>query len=365
MVRPVTVVRAASRRRSRVARRTAVVACLTMLAAGLALLGGIPAATADDGEAPVPPRILVLGDSLTQGFGGDATWRYWFWREANRQKVLVDLVGPDRGFAAGFGTRYERPNLYFDRDHAARGGASVNDQIAVVDQLMATYQPQVVVVELGANDVLRGDSGETVAAEIEELLGRVWLAAPQARVLLAEIPPHPTRPEASAAGAEANLRLAARFAEDARVVIAHNRTDAALPWVPALHTFDGLHPNAAGQTLLAQHLADAFHRAGLLPQPPAIYRTRSWAPGVVPRLVLSGRVLTIDWSRAMTEVRMSHVLLRIRKRPSTVFRDSPWVSVSRARITRTLAPGSYDVQIVPRRGTMTGVPTARRTIWVR
>ncbi|HWJ11708.1 MAG TPA: GDSL-type esterase/lipase family protein [Nocardioides sp.] len=348
------------------ARRTArVVGAVgaVVLAAGLVVIGdGAASARTDE---PVRPKVLVLGDSLSQGFGGDSTWRYWFWRETNRQGVPVDFVGPDAGFIAGYGTRYERPNLAFDRHHAARGGSTVNDHLAKVDALMTTYQPDVVVVELGVNDALRGDSGATIAAELEELMGHVWQQAPAAQVLLAEVPSHQARPEADAAGSEANALLAARFADDGRVFVAHNRTDAQRPWAPSVHTFDGLHPNAAGQTLLAQHLVDAYHRAGRLPQAPQVYQQRTWSPNVLPRLILSGRTLTVDWSRGMTEIKMSQVRIRIRKRTATTHRDTPWYPTGTRRITRTLTRGTYDVQLIPRRWSMIGAPGQRVTVQVR
>lgn len=48
--------------------------------------------------APVPSgpveRIMVVGDSITQGSSGDYTWRYRLWRHLTDRGVRVDLVGP-------------------------------------------------------------------------------------------------------------------------------------------------------------------------------------------------------------------------------------------------------------------------------
>ncbi len=209
-------------------------------------------------------------------------------------------------------------------------------------------------VELGINDALRGDSGQTIADEVEELLRRIWSASYAVRVVLAEIPAHLARPDLDAAVAEANNLLANRYRWDSRVTLAHNVSDEGMPWKAANFTFDGLHPNATGQTLIAQRFAEAFHGAGYLPDSPAIYRSRTWNPRVVPRVRQSRGVVTFDWSKAATEVRMASARVSIRRAGSTTWRSTPWFRVKQHRATRRLAKGTYAVRLVPRRGTMVG-----------
>ncbi|THV08945.1 hypothetical protein E9934_18200 [Nocardioides caeni] len=334
----------------------------------LAIVGsGVSAAPAGAAPGAAPLRVMVVGDSISQGFGGDATWRYWFWRETQRQGVPLDFVGPDTGFVTGYGTRYEFADPRFDRDHAARGGSTINNHLARIDGLMATYAPQVVVIELGVNDALRGDNGATIAAELEEMVERVWSSAAGTRVVLAGVPRIVARPEVSAAAAEANRLLAQRFALDSRVL---RVVDTAAPATRTGRlTSDGLHPNATGQTHLAQRFAEAFRSGGYLPQEPAIFHERTWSPKVIPRVVprtVGGRrTVVVDWRVAAAEVRMRRVRIRISQRGSGLVRDTAWLPSRSDRISLRVGPGVYDVQLVPRRASMIGAPGPRVRVRVR
>jgi hypothetical protein len=39
-------------------------------------------------------RVMIVGDSMTQGAQGDWTWRYRIWEWFQDQSIAVDFVGP-------------------------------------------------------------------------------------------------------------------------------------------------------------------------------------------------------------------------------------------------------------------------------
>ncbi|WP_028656556.1 SGNH/GDSL hydrolase family protein [Nocardioides sp. J54] len=361
-------------RRGRPARAllAAVLAALVVLAAGLAVLPGRSVASAaPDAVVPDPGgplRVLVLGDSLSQGFAGDATWRYWFWREARRQGVDVDLVGPhSRPYlllpsrVVSDQARYERPALAFDTDHSAWAGSTIDMHLAQVDSLMTVYAPDVVVVELGINDARHGQDGASIAAELDDLLARVWRRAPRVSVVLGQLPVHGTDPAVDAAAVAANEVLVAAHADDPRVSIAYLRNG----WDHRKHSHDGLHANATGQTLLAHRFAHAFHRAGLLPGKPRVFRQRQWRPRVAPRVRVVGRKVTVDWSAARRQVKISAVRVFITRSDGQQKVRQRWIPADRNQLSRRLAPGTYRVRLVPRRGSMVGAPALARTVRLR
>ena len=53
-----------------------------------------PSVPADIEVRPGAISMMVVGDSLSQGFEGDWTWRYRLWEWFDSQGLVVDFVGP-------------------------------------------------------------------------------------------------------------------------------------------------------------------------------------------------------------------------------------------------------------------------------
>lgn len=325
------------------------------LLVGLLALAATAATRPAHAETDAPVRVLVVGDSLSQGFAGDWTWRYWVWREFARQHVPVDFVGPRR--LPSYGTRYER-SWAWDGDHAALGGSTLDYHLPRVPQLVTSYAPDVLVVELGYNDVAQGDSPATVERQLQELILTARLLRPGMRVVLAQLPSGPDE-QRNAVTARINVEMA-RWALLHRVVVAHNRTgegSGTLAWDTAKDTFDGLHPNATGQTLLADRIAQALHRAGVLPALVSdVYRDRVWSPDARPDVVPGTGALQVRWATAAAQIRMHTVQVRVDGVPRTGWLSGASAAAS-AGVRLAVAPGRHVVQLVPRRASMIGAPS--------
>jgi hypothetical protein len=46
---------------------------------------------------PRPAKIMIIGDSISQGHEGDYTWRYRLWEWSQSNVAEVDFVGPYNG----------------------------------------------------------------------------------------------------------------------------------------------------------------------------------------------------------------------------------------------------------------------------
>jgi lysophospholipase L1-like esterase len=311
---------------------------------GAALLSTSPPARATTATTTPTTRLMVVGDSISQGFGGDWTWRYWLWREVNRQGAAVDFVGPSRTTSGG--TRYERPWAW-DSDHDAVGGATVNYHQERIAAALTQYTPDVIVVELGVNDLIHGDSAETLVADLQQLLATAWATEPGLKVLLAQVPSIADA-AVDARGEQVNSAMAS-WAVGKAVTIVQNRTAQTLPWDPARFTFDNIHPNATGQTLYAHRFAQALHKAGVLPEfPSGVYHERVWGPDVRPAVTRSGNSLRVDWSQASSEVRFWWVRVVVDGSVA-----SAWSRPSDAGSTLvSVAPGAHRVQLAVKRGRM-------------
>jgi acyl-CoA thioesterase-1 len=155
-----------------------------------ALLASIVAAafaTLAPAAAPEAPKTLVvLGDSLSAGYG----------------------IRPEEGWVALLERRLKQEGYGYRVVNASVSGETTDGGLARLPRVIATHHPAIVVVELGANDGLRG----LPIGEMRRNLDRIVTAATAAgaKVLLIGM----RMPENY--GPEYTQRFAAAFAEVAK-----------------------------------------------------------------------------------------------------------------------------------------------------
>jgi lysophospholipase L1-like esterase len=214
-------------------------------------------------DQPSPPvRILLVGDSVTQGSSGDWTWRYRLWQHLVEAGVRADLVGPDDDLldpATRERGSHEYADPDFDQDHAARWGMSFLDQDHPIGELVDDYHPDVVVEMLGINDLAWRHA---TAAEVEEEARRfvrdAQAADPDLDVVVGALPQSwvPGVGEYDAA----LPALAAELATDASDVVVAAAPE---PFVQGVDTYDSAHPAASGEVAIAASVADALAGLGI------------------------------------------------------------------------------------------------------
>jgi len=174
------------------------------------------------GAQAAEQTIVVVGDSLSSGYG-----------IAAEQSWVAMLE--DRLQSEGYGYRVVNASIAGD---TSAGG------LARLPRLLAAHKPDLVVIELGGNDGLRG---QPVAALRDNLTKMIELSKQSgADVVLAgiQIPPNYGQTYGQALSA-VYPEVAARF--DA-ALIGFILEDVALN--PELMQPDGIHPNAAGQKVV-------------------------------------------------------------------------------------------------------------------
>ena len=220
-------------------------------------------ATAPQPAAPAPStdtaatalvRIMPLGDSITQGDSDHNTYRRPLWKSLRAEGYNVDFVGSLR-----VNHRGPPPNDDFDHDHEGHWGWRVDEILDDIHRWAEEYQPDVVLVHLGSNDVFQRQSLDSTLDELGELIDAVREAQPQATLLLAQILPT----DSSAANTRIrnlNARIpelaAAKSTATSRVLVVDHFTG----FDPASQTYDGVHPNADGDI----HLSDRWLESLLL-----------------------------------------------------------------------------------------------------
>ena len=241
------------------------------------LLGLAPPTVAD----PAPVRIMVVGDSITEGSSGDWTWRYRLAKYLDASDVSYELVGPRTtmlDLADDLHDSHEYVDPDFDQHHFARWGESLHailDENAATPEdsigwAVATYQPDVVIEVLGTNDLLYGSSPQETVDTAHQFVSEVRAARPDAAVVLSTVP-DVQYDHFSAFNDLLETQAPSWATPTAPVVV----SDPSPGWSAAADTCDSTHPSAAGEVKIAAAQADALAGLGIgspaplpLPEPP-------------------------------------------------------------------------------------------------
>jgi acyl-CoA thioesterase-1 len=183
------------------------------------------------GEAAASPRILAFGDSLTAGYG----------------------LPVDEGFTARLQAKLRADGIDATVINGGVTGDTSAGGLARIDWALAE-KPDLVILELGANDMLRGIDPKVTRANLDATLGRIRAAG--AKVLLA------------------GMRTLANWGEDYErefnaiyPALAEKYGVALYPFFldgvamqPELNQADGLHPDEAGVEIIVARIAPVVER---------------------------------------------------------------------------------------------------------
>jgi|SRR6185312_3487203 len=196
---------------------------LRLLAAALLALLVLPLRAAAKGD------ILFFGDSLTAGYGLD---------DADRDAYPALI---QRKIAAA-GLPWKVANAGLSGDTTAGG-------LRRLDWALRRL-PDVFLLELGANDGLRGLPTQVTIANLEAIIARVRAKDPAALIVLIgmRMPPSLGQDFTGAFAA-----IYPKVASQARVPLVPFLL-AGVGGVPGLNQPDGIHPTAAGHAILAENV---------------------------------------------------------------------------------------------------------------
>jgi acyl-CoA thioesterase-1 len=179
----------------------------------------------DIAHANPTKTILVLGDSLSQGFG----------------------LAPSEAYPALLARKLLSASLNFQITNASAAGGTTEGGL---QRLPAHLKRKIdiFILELGINDAFRGVPVDQIQNNLQQIIDKAKARNPMVRIVIAgmQLPNHSGDNYVSAFG-KMFSDLAAK-------------NDAALvPYLlqgvagdPSLNISDGIHPNAAGQKILAE-----------------------------------------------------------------------------------------------------------------
>jgi acyl-CoA thioesterase-1 len=170
--------------------------------------------------------LLVLGDSLSAGYG----------------------IDPERGWVSLLQRRIEAAGLPYRVINAGISGDTTSGGVSRLPRSLEVYQPKVVIIELGANDGLRGLSLDELRSNLARMVDLSLESGARVLLLGMQIPPNYGR----------------RFAEAFHQVYQEVAADKRVPLVPfflegvadspELMQDDNMHPNENAQARMLENV---------------------------------------------------------------------------------------------------------------
>jgi acyl-CoA thioesterase-1 len=195
------------------------------------LLGGLAAAPAQAAPAAAATKIVAFGDSLTAGYG----------------------LKPSEAFPVRLKARLEQDGYAVEIENAGVSGDTTSGGLARLDWAIGDH-PDIVLLELGANDALRGIDPKLTRSNLDAMLQRLTRA--HIKVLLIGMKaPRNWGPEFDNAFDAIYPDLAKKYGVPLYPFFLDGvALDA------KLNQDDGLHPSAAGVEVIVAKIAPAVER---------------------------------------------------------------------------------------------------------
>jgi acyl-CoA thioesterase-1 len=203
-------------------------------AAGTSKSNGASSSPVSPPAAPASRRtVLFVGTSLTAGLGLD----------------------PDSAFPMLIQRKIDSAGLRFDVVNAGVSGETSSGLLDRLDWLLRG-RFDILVLETGANDGLRGIPVSALRANLETALDRIKAKRPEARVVLVQM--------------EALPNLGPKYAADFHAVFSTVAKEKRVPLLPflladvaghrELNQGDGMHPTAAGVDIIVARILPSVER---------------------------------------------------------------------------------------------------------
>jgi acyl-CoA thioesterase-1 len=198
--------------------------CIATILLGLALIG--PAQAQD----PIKPTLLVTGDSLSAEYG----------------------IARGSGWVSLLGSRLKQEGSPWEIMNASISGETTSGGLTRLPKLLAQKKPKLVIIELGANDALRGLPLAETEKNLRTMVDLSKKSGAEVLLIGMRIPPN--------YGQEYTQQFAGLF-----VRIAKSQQVALLPFFlegvaqrNELFQADRIHPNEAAQTIMFQNVWTAL-----------------------------------------------------------------------------------------------------------
>lgn len=159
-------------------------------------------------------KVMIVGDSISHGHEGDWTWRYRIWEWFLTEAIRVSFVGPYRGTVPADDPEPPRPpplaseparpppfrtdggyamgispEFLANSNHFSAWGRQINQAKHLIAEQVATHQPDILLVQLGFNDLGWCVTGPNdTLASMKTFVDEARSAKPDIKFAIANVP---------------------------------------------------------------------------------------------------------------------------------------------------------------------------------
>jgi acyl-CoA thioesterase-1 len=218
-------------------------------------------------------NILCLGNSITNGTSTFNSYRRDLWQMLHNENYNFDFIGSWSKHHEGG----EMPNPDFDLDHEGHSGWTAADIFhppnwdstrGSINLWLEEYKPDIVLVELGTNDVFQCRKIPDVLKNFSDLIHVLRKKNKAVKIFFAQIPPlGPQWAEKKLCGNDTTYDQSLRNLNRAIAVFIKSNSTISSPLfvvdqfsgITAANQYDDIHPNLSGEKIMAQRWFDAIH----------------------------------------------------------------------------------------------------------
>ena len=190
-------------------------------------------------QLPAEPTLLVYGDSISNGY----------------------RLPTAKGWVALFEKKVQNdPSCSVKVVNRSRNGETTKGGLARLPTVLNSVKPDLVLLELGGNDALRFLPPKHLIGNLEKMIKLVRDAQAIPALLAIEVPAN-FRPTGSG---RALIPLYDEVADDLDVFLVPAAVGEVFSWADWHNKYsmsDGIHPNAAGHEVMAEHVWKFLHQS--------------------------------------------------------------------------------------------------------
>lgn len=137
-------------------------------------------AYADDSDNKI--KIMAIGDSITDGYGTDGSYRKFLFNELSQSGYDIDMVGPNCSWGnASYTDETTGESFEYDPAHCGYSGYAIEEysgRNGILETLksgdyLAEYTPDIVILQIGTNDIIDNHEIETAGERLDTLVSYI------------------------------------------------------------------------------------------------------------------------------------------------------------------------------------------------